>query len=382
MKIMLVFGTRPEAIKLIPLLRVLRQQSGVLVRVCITSQHKEMLKPLLSLFEVVPDYDLDVMMPNQDLTDITTRILLGLRALFASELPDRVIVQGDTTTAFAAALAAFYHRIPVAHVEAGLRTYQRYAPFPEEVNRRLVTTLADMHFAPTELARDNLMREGIPPQSVLVTGNTVIDSLRWMCDVLARDPEYVERIRTELGLRWDGQSTLILVTGHRRENFGEGFVQMCRAIRCIATMRSDVHIVYPVHLNQQVQTPVYSILGDVPNVELIPPVSYPAFVYLMQQSYLILSDSGGVQEEAPFLKKPLLVMRETTERPEALAVNAIRLVGTEEEQIIVNVFKLLNDPAQYETMTHGGSPYGDGFAAERIAAQVLSVAHKELADVS
>jgi UDP-N-acetylglucosamine 2-epimerase (non-hydrolysing) len=359
-KVLFVFGTRPEAIKMAPLIEELRRSPEVFeTRVCVTAQHREMLDQVLSLFAITPDVDLDVMKPNQTLHEIVSNVVLGLRPILEKEKPDWLIVQGDTTTTFAASLAGFYLRIPVAHVEAGLRTFDRYAPWPEEMNRVLTTSLASIHFAPTETARQNLLREGIDDKTIHVTGNTVVDALL----------EVREKIS---GLEnpfpfLDSRKKLILVTGHRRESFGEGFRSICRALAAIADRREDVEILYPVHLNPNVREPVNSILGGRERVHLIEPVEYLAMVYLMNRSHFILTDSGGIQEEAPSLGKPVLVMRDTTERPEAVTAGTVRLVGTDEKRIIDESMRLLDDRQHYASMSRAHNPYGDGQASKRIA---------------
>jgi len=327
-----------------------------------------MLDQVLELFEIVPDFDLNLMRRNQDLTDVTAQVLLGMREVFSVVRPDRILVHGDTTTTLAATLAAYYSRVPVGHVEAGLRTRNIYAPWPEEVNRKLVAGVADLNFAPTETARENLLVEGVPAERILVTGNTVIDALQWSIQLLDSSPER-ER---ELAARYaflDDRRKLILVTGHRRENFGDGFEQICRALRELAK-RNDVQIVYPVHLNPNVREPVLRLLKGIPGVVLIDPQDYLPFVYLMRRSFLILTDSGGVQEEAPSLGKPVLVMRETTERPEGINSGTVRLVGTNARLIVSGVNALLDDPKSYQRMAAASNPYGDGHAAERIAAAI------------
>jgi len=370
-KILLVFGTRPEAIKLAPVInRLKKHKSEFAVTVCVTAQHRQMLDQVLSIFRISPDYDLDIMRKNQDLFDITIKSLKGLKEVFETVRPDIVLAQGDTTTAFIAGLAAFYLKIPIGHVEAGLRTYDKYSPFPEEKNRHLLSVLADYHFAPTQLSRSNLLHEGIPGEKIWVTGNTVIDAL---LEVVRRQEQGSSRKVLEhyfkkqwnltLGLT---HSKLILVTGHRRENFGEGFENICKALRAIAEKKSDAVIVYPVHLNPNVQRPVKRILRGIKNIYLIEPLEYEQFVFLMNNSYLILTDSGGIQEEAPSLGKPVLVMRNTTERPEGIEAGAVKLVGTDQNNIVRGAVDLLEDSALYERMTKSINPYGDGRASERI----------------
>lgn len=380
MKIMLVFGTRPEAIKLAPVIHELKlQPSKFKPVVCVTAQHRQMLDQVLRLFEIVRDYDLDIMSDNQDLFDITKKTLEGLKAILKKEQPDIVLVQGDTTTTFMASLAAFYCKIPIGHVEGGLRTYNKYQPFPEEKNRQMTTVLADYHFAPTEWAKQNLVKEGISSDRIWVTGNTGIDAL---LTILRGQKSEVRRKFFEEYFKknWNltlssttNNSKLILVTGHRRENFGEGFKNICLALKEIAQRNPDVTIVYPVHLNPNVQKPVFKILsskekvlGNLRNIYLIEPLDYAPFVYLMDKSYLILTDSGGVQEEAPSLGKPALVMRNTTERPEGVESGNTKLVGTNFNKIVMEVQRLLNDKTAYEEMSSKQNSYGDGKAAERI----------------
>ncbi|MFE8072891.1 UDP-N-acetylglucosamine 2-epimerase (non-hydrolyzing) [Marinobacteraceae bacterium S3BR75-40.1] len=372
MKIMLVFGTRPEAIKMAPLVNRL-QQANCEVRVCVTAQHREMLDQVLALFGITPDYDLNLMKPNQDLTDVTTGVLEGLRTVLQQDKPDWVGVHGDTTTTMAASIAAFYQKIPVFHVEAGLRTGNVYAPWPEEMNRRLAGTVASLHFAPTETAANNLIREGVSPQDVLVTGNTVIDALLDTADKLKHQAELRARCRDITALdQLPPHEHLLLVTGHRRENFGEGFQEICRALRQLAMESPELAIVYPVHLNPNVREPVQRLLSDLPNVSLIEPLDYLPFVYLMQQASLILTDSGGVQEEAPSLGKPVLVMRETTERPEAVDAGTVKLVGTDRVLIVSQVERLLKDKDAYQRMAFAHNPYGDGKASSRITDHLLA----------
>ncbi|ALB61230.1 UDP-N-acetylglucosamine 2-epimerase [Cronobacter condimenti 1330] len=365
MRVLTVFGTRPEAIKMAPLVHALAQDPAFDTRVCVTAQHREMLDQVLHLFSIVPDYDLNIMKPGQGLTEITCRILEGLKPILTEFRPDVVLVHGDTTTTIATSLAAFYQRIPVGHVEAGLRTGDLYSPWPEEANRTLTGHLAMYHFAPTELSRQNLLRENIPDTRIFVTGNTVIDALISVRDRVMADEALRLRLETQYPFL-DVDKKLILVTGHRRESFGEGFEQICRALADIAAQNRDVQIVYPVHLNPNVTEPVNRILGHVENVVLIEPQEYLPFVWLMNHAWLILTDSGGIQEEAPSLGKPVLVMRETTERPEAVEAGTVRLVGTDTRRIVAEVTRLLNDEAAYQAMSHAHNPYGDGQACERI----------------
>ena len=367
LRILTVFGTRPEAIKMAPVVHALAAAADVDARVCITAQHREMLDQVLDLFAIVPDYDLNLMKPGQDLTDITVSVLQGLRSVLAEFQPDLLLVHGDTTTTLSASLAAYYQRIAVGHVEAGLRTGNIFSPWPEEVNRKVAGTVARLHFAPTERSRANLLAENVPTDHVHVTGNTVIDALR---DIVAR-LETDDALSGELAARFglDAGKRMILVTGHRRESFGEGFERICAALAQIAR-RDDVEIVYPVHLNPNVRRPVEAHLGGVANIHLIAPQDYLPFVYLMHRSTLILTDSGGVQEEAPSLGKPVLVMRDTTERPEAVEAGTVRLVGTDAGLIVESVDRLLDDRAAYEAMSFAHNPYGDGQAAGRILSAI------------
>ena len=363
MKVLSVFGTRPEAIKMAPVVKRLAQ-SGVDAAVCVTAQHRQMLDGVLDLFDIVPDYDLDVMRPGQSLTGVTCRILEGMGEVLEDFAPDRVLVHGDTTTTFAASLAAFYHKIPVGHVEAGLRTGNLHAPYPEEANRRLAGCVTDMHFAPTVTARGNLIRENVDPAAVHLTGNTVIDALLEVSSRLADDDELAADMAARFPFLTDDRRT-ILVTGHRRENFGAGFAGITTALRTLAGRR-DVRIVYPVHLNPNVQKPVREALSGYDNVHLIEPQDYLPFVHLMTRADLIITDSGGVQEEAPSLGKPVLVMRETTERPEAVDAGTVRLVGTDPDAIVDSTEWLLDEPSVYRQMSQATNPYGDGHAAGRI----------------
>ena len=361
-KILVAFGTRPEAIKLAPLIRELQSDPGQFTtRVCVTAQHRRMLDQVLAVFEISPDYDLEVMQNNQDLFQVTVSCLSRLRPVLERERPDWIIVQGDTTTTFAASLAASYVGIRVGHVEAGLRTGDKLRPFPEEMNRRLTSCLADLHFAPTPRARENLLREGIPEQQIHVTGNTGIDALFYVRDQFAHRTSRIPGLEKRNGSR-----PLILVTGHRRESFGRGFQRICEALRGIA-QAWDVDIVYPVHLNPNVQGPVRSLLGDLPNVFLIDPLDYVCFVSLMERSSLILTDSGGIQEEAPSLGKPVLVMREVTDRPEGVETGNAKLVGTDTQTIVAETVRLLRDSEEYDRMRKTANPYGDGKACAHIA---------------
>lgn len=368
-KILFVFGTRPEAIKLAPLIKCLKAKPSIKVMVCVTAQQREMLDQVLMLFNIKPDIDLNLMKPGQDLVGVTSEVLIGLQTVFQKIKPDWVIVHGDTTTTFAASLCAFYEKIPVAHVEAGLRTHDFYAPWPEEMNRSFTGRLAKLHFAPTLKSQENLIQEGIDPDTIFVTGNTVIDALLEVRDTLLVDKELSLNLQKAFPYSVP-QKKLILMTGHRRENFGMGFQNICQAVLEIAA-RDDVRVVYPVHLNPNVQDPVKSLLSNHPNIFLIEPLEYLPFVFLMQQSYLILTDSGGIQEEAPSLGKPVLVMREKTERPEALEAGTVILVGTDKDRIVSEVHRLLDDEESYQQFTKIHNPYGDGLASERIVTILL-----------
>ena len=373
-KILLVFGTRPEAIKMAPLVKKLQQMPEEFQTVvCVTGQHREMLDQVLRLFDITPEYDLNIMKPNQDLYDITSRILLGMRDVLREVQPDIVLVHGDTTTSMAAALAAFYQQIPVGHVEAGLRTGNIYSPWPEEMNRLITGRITTHHFSPTPLAKENLLREHVDEKQIIVTGNTVIDALQMVVERLKNDELLANEVAAKINQmgydvqRLDGNRRMVLITGHRRENFGEGFLNICHAIMHLAEQYKDVDFVYPMHLNPNVRKPVLEILGDkAENVFLIEPLDYLPFVYMMQHSTLILTDSGGVQEEAPGLGKPVLVMRDTTERPEAVEAGTVLLVGTNREKIEQGVSMLLNDAETYRRMSEAVNPYGDGLACERI----------------
>ncbi len=367
-KIMLVFGTRPEAIKLAPVYRELKKKNNLEVIVCVTGQHREMLDQVLKLFGIVPDIDLNLMKPGQNLSELTARVLNKMQEVFAEIKPDKVIVQGDTTTVMASAMAAFYNNIAIAHVEAGLRTGDIYAPWPEEFNRRVASVITENHFAPTIWAKENLLNEKINSDKILVTGNTVIDALLEVSAMISGD----ESIRDDLAgtFSWiDKNKKTILVTGHRRENFGSGFLNICEGLAELAN-DCQLQIIYPVHLNPNVQKPVNSILGSLDNVHLIPPQDYLPFIYLMNSADLIITDSGGVQEEAPALGKPVLVMREITERPEAVKAGVVKLVGTDKGKIVTEARKLLSDKKYYLSMSRSVNPYGDGRAAERIAASL------------
>ena len=363
-RVMLVFGTRPEAIKMAPLVRRLAEAPGLEPVVCVTAQHRQMLDQVLEVFGIRPDHDLDVMRGAQGLTYVTTAVLEGLAGVYAQARPDRVLVQGDTTTTFAAAMAAFYARIPVGHVEAGLRTGNVHSPWPEEMNRRLTTGLADLHFPPTEASRDNLLREGVDPARVRVTGNTGIDALLDAVAILEREPARAAALDAALP-PLDPARRVLLVTGHRRENFDGGLERVARAVRQLAD-RGDLEVVYPVHLNPAVQGPARAVLGDHPRIHLIPPLDYLPFVAMMRRAHLIVTDSGGVQEEAPSLGKPVLVTRDTTERPEAVEAGTVELVGTDAARIVARACRLLDDADAYRAMSFSHNPYGDGRAAARI----------------
>ena len=370
MRVLVVFGTRPEAIKMAPLVKALQDSDSFEVRLVVTAQHREMLDQVLSLFSLEADYDLNVMTPGQDLYDVTSKVLLGLRKVLSDFKPDAVLVHGDTATTFAATLAAFYQQIPVGHVEAGLRTGDLYSPWPEEANRQLTGRLAEWHFAPTDRNKRALLEEGVPENKVYVTGNTVIDALQWVVKKIENTPALLKQIHTSLaaaGLNLEPASErFILVTGHRRENFGRGFENICEALRALAEANPETHFIYPVHLNPNVQGPVKALLGGLSNIHLIEPLGYEPFVYLLQHAYLVLTDSGGVQEEAPSLGKPVLVMRDTTERPEAVDAGTVRLVGTDINVIRDAIQELLDDVDVYQSMSRAHNPYGDGKACRRI----------------
>ncbi|WCG02988.1 non-hydrolyzing UDP-N-acetylglucosamine 2-epimerase [Porphyromonas gingivalis] len=377
-KVMLVFGTRPEAIKMAPLVKEFQARASEFdTIVCVTGQHREMLKQVLELFDIKPDYDLEIMKEGQDLYDVTTRVLLGMREVLKKTKPDVVLVHGDTTTSTAAALAAFYQQIPVGHVEAGLRTHNIYSPWPEEMNRQLTGRMATYHFAPTELSRDNLLAEGIATDRIFITGNTVIDALQQVVTRVKGNADLrneVSRKLLQFGYdvnRLEAGRRLVLITGHRRENFGEGFLNICRAIQTLSKRFPEVDFVYPMHLNPNVRKPIREIFGDnlggLDNLFFIEPLEYLQFVTLMDRSSIVLTDSGGIQEEAPGLGKPVLVMRDTTERPEAVKAGTVKLVGTDYNQIVDNVEKLLTDNAAYAEMSRANNPYGDGKACSYIA---------------
>ena len=362
MKILIIFGTRPEAIKMAPL--VLRLRQDLDVKVCVTGQHREMLDQTLKLFQIIPDYDLNLMKPNQNLANLTGEILKGVTHILLQEEFDWVLVQGDTTSTMAGTMAAFYQKVPIGHVEAGLRTYDLESPFPEELNRQVTSKMALLHFAPTAKSKQNLLKEGFSENNISITGNTVIDALHWVFEHSAP---------LDVKLPFDlQQARMILVTGHRRENFGDGFQQVCKALQSIAQKKPDVQIVYPVHLNPNVRDPVSRVLSNLPNLHLIEPLEYQQFVHLMNQSTLILTDSGGVQEEAPSLGKPVLVMRDTTERPEAVAAGTVKLVGTNQQTIVNETMHLLNNSEAYQKMAHAHNPFGDGMASEKILEALMN----------
>ena len=376
---MLVFGTRPEAIKMAPLVKAFQNAPDRFQTiVCVTGQHREMLDQVLKIFDIRPDYDLNIMRQGQDLYDVTARVLTGMRDVLDEARPDVVLVHGDTTTSTAAALAAFYRQIPVGHVEAGLRTHNIYSPWPEEMNRQITGRIATYDFAPTPLSRENLLRENVDEAKITVTGNTVIDALYWVVDKIKSDPSLDSKLEASLSgagydvARLDGGRRLVLITGHRRENFGDGFISMCRAIKHLTEKYPGVDFVYPMHLNPNVRRPIHEVFGDdlgnLGNMFFIEPLEYLSFVYLMEKSSIVLTDSGGIQEEAPGLGKPVLVMRDTTERPEALAAGTVKLVGTDFDKIVSEVSTLIDDPEAYQRMSRAVNPYGDGLACSRIVA--------------
>ena len=381
-KIMLVFGTRPEAIKMAPLVKEFQKQpEQVETVVCVTGQHREMLDQVLRIFDIHPDYDLNIMKQGQDLYDVTAHVLTGLRDVLKEVKPDVVLVHGDTTTSTASALAAFYQQILVAHIEAGLRTHNIYSPWPEEMNRLLTGRLATYHFSPTPLSRNNLIKESVDDRNIIVTGNTVIDALYWVVDKIKNDKvldSELEKVLVKAGYdvnRLNGGKKLVLITGHRRENFGDGFIHMCTAIKDLTRKYSDVDFVYPMHLNPNVRKPIHEVFGEdlsgLGNMFFIEPLEYLSFVYLMEKSTIVLTDSGGIQEEAPGLGKPVLVMRDTTERPEALDAGTVKLVGTDYDRIVNEVSVLIDDKVAYEKMSKASNPYGDGFACKRIVNALL-----------
>ncbi|WP_290095112.1 non-hydrolyzing UDP-N-acetylglucosamine 2-epimerase [Paramuribaculum intestinale] len=381
-KIMLVFGTRPEAIKMAPLVKEFQKHPDKFQTiVCVTGQHRQMLDQVLEIFDIRPDFDLDIMKQGQDLYDVTARVLTGMRDVLSEARPDVVLVHGDTTTSTAAALAAFYQQIPVGHVEAGLRTHNIYSPWPEEMNRQITGRIATHHFAPTPLSRENLMAEGVSADRIAATGNTVIDALYMVVDKIRRDTDLGCRLGTELKSagydvdRLSGGRKMVLITGHRRENFGDGFISMCRAIKALTEKYPDVDFVYPMHLNPNVRKAIHEVFGEnltgLGNMFFIEPLEYLSFVYLMEKSTIVLTDSGGIQEEAPGLGKPVLVMRDTTERPEALAAGTVKLVGTDYDRIVHEVSRLLDDAGYYESMSKAVNPYGDGLACQRIVTALI-----------
>ena len=381
-KVLLVFGTRPEAIKMAPLVMELqKQKERIETVVCVTGQHREMLDQVLEIFDIKPDYDLNIMKRGQDLYDVTARVLTGMREVLKEIKPDIVLVHGDTTTSTAAALAAFYQQIPVGHVEAGLRTHNIYSPWPEEMNRLLTGRLATYHFSPTPLSRNNLIKESINDRNIIVTGNTVIDALYWVVDKIKNNKELdneLESVLSKAGYdvnRLDNGKKLVLITGHRRENFGDGFINMCTAIKDLTIKHPNVDFVYPMHLNPNVRKPIHEVFGEdlsgLKNMFFIEPLEYLSFVYLMEKSSIVLTDSGGIQEEAPGLGKPVLVMRNTTERPEALNAGTVKLVGTDYNKIVNEVSSLIDDKAAYEKMSKAVNPYGDGLACGRIVNALL-----------
>lgn len=371
-KVLSVFGTRPEAIKMAPLCAALEADRAFESKICISSQHRQMLDQMVAVFDLQLDFDLDLMRPGQDLTAITTAVLQGMGSVFDQFKPDMVLVHGDTTTTLSASLAAYYHRIPVAHIEAGLRTGDRYNPWPEEANRRLTSALATLHFAPTNSARQNLLAEGILETTIYMTGNTVIDALLQTVERIEQNAELRQSCLKQLKpLNFERE--ILLVTGHRREHFGSGLNAICEALLQVADNFADMDIVYPVHLNPQVQVPVKRLLGGIDNIHLLPPLDYLTFVYLMSRSYLVLTDSGGIQEEAPSLGKPVLVMREVTERPEAIAAGTAKLVGTDIERILSNVTTLVTDKDSYQRMVNRDNPYGDGNACQRIIRELAKL---------
>lgn len=366
MKVLVVFGTRPEAIKMAPVVKYLDADKYVDLKVCVTAQHRQMLDQVLELFQITPDYDLNIMKPNQTLSGITSEILLKLEPVLQKERPDIVLVHGDTSTTLAASLASFYQKIPVGHVEAGLRTGDILSPWPEEANRKLTGGIASLHFSPTQVSKNNLISENISEENIYITGNTVIDALLQVRDKLKSDNSVLEKLEAQFEFLRP-ESRLVLITGHRRENFGSGFENICLAVKSLALEFPDVDFLYPVHLNPNVREPVNRLLNGVNNIFLIEPQDYLPFVYLMDRSYLILTDSGGIQEEAPSLGKPVLVMRDTTERPEAVDAGTVKLVGTDSKLIINNVRRLLVDNNEYKSMAMANNPYGDGSASEKIA---------------
>ncbi|EAI0652400.1 UDP-N-acetylglucosamine 2-epimerase (non-hydrolyzing) [Campylobacter coli] len=367
-KILIVFGTRPEAIKMAPLVKTIEKKNNINFKVCVTGQHRQMLDQILHIFDIKPDYDLDIMREDQDLYDITLKILYGMKNVLNDFKPDIVLVHGDTTTASMVALSAFYKKITIAHIEAGLRTYNLYNPWPEEANRQIVGVLSNIHFAPTMKSAENLTREGKDKKNIFITGNTVIDALFYVLKKIDNSLEFRTRIINSIKKQYKikNERKFILVTGHRRENFGEGFLQICEALKAIAIDNPDLDIVYPVHLNPNVQKPVKTFLSNISNIYLINPLKYEEFIYLMSNCHFIITDSGGVQEEAPSLGKPILVMRETTERPEAIEAGTVKLVGTCKDSIVREAQELIDNKDKYEKMSKACNPYGDGRACEKI----------------
>tara|TARA_B100000963_G_scaffold354038_1_gene369832 strand:+ start:3191 stop:4327 length:1137 start_codon:yes stop_codon:yes gene_type:complete len=365
-KVLFVFGTRPEAIKMAPLINEMVERKNFNVKICITAQHREMLDQVLNIFNIKPDFDLNVMKQNQKLEDITSLIIKGVGKVIDQYEPDLVLVHGDTTTTFSATISAFYRQVKVGHVEAGLRTGNILSPWPEEANRKLTGAIANFHFAPTEIAKNNLLKENINKKNIIVTGNTVIDSLKQTIKKISQDKLILSNLKERFNFL-DENKKLILVTGHRRESFGESFKNICLALKKIAVRNKDIQIIYPVHLNPKIKNPTNKILKNINNIFLLEPQDYLAFCYLMEKSYIVLTDSGGIQEEAPSLGKPVLVMRETTERPEAIEANTVKLVGTNQDKILTNTELLINDLDHYKMMSNAVSPYGDGKAAKRIA---------------
>lgn len=382
-KILVVFGTRPEAIKMSPLVKILNKYPELETKVCVTGQHRQMLDQVLSIFDIKPDFDLNIMKEGQDLYDVTSRVLLGMREVLAETMPDIVLVHGDTTTSTAAALAAFYKQIPVGHVEAGLRTWNMYSPWPEEMNRQITGRIATYHFAPTPLSRENLIKENVPASHIITTGNTVIDALFWVTDKIKNDKNLSATLDKKLLAsgynikRLENGRRLVLVTGHRRENFGDGFLNICKALKHLKEKHTNVDFVYPMHLNPNVRMPIHQIFGeklsDLGNMFFIEPLEYLSFVHLMEKSFIVLTDSGGIQEEAPGLGKPVLVMRDTTERPEAVSAGTVKLVGTDFEKIVSGISILLDRQEEYMKMSNAVNPYGDGQACKRIATFLKSV---------
>lgn len=379
---MLVFGTRPEAIKMAPLVKEFQKYpDNFETIVCVTGQHRQMLDQVLTIFDIKPDYDLNIMKQGQDLYDVTARVLTGMRDVLKETNPNVVLVHGDTTTSTAAAIAAFYQQIPVGHVEAGLRTHNIYSPWPEEMNRQITGRIAEYNFAPTPLSKSNLLEEGVNEDKITVTGNTVIDALYWVVDKIKKTPDLDDELKSELAkagydtARVDSGKKLVLITGHRRENFGDGFISMCKAIKTLAEKYPDIDFVYPMHLNPNVRRPIHEVFGEnlegLGNMFFIEPLEYLSFVYLMEKSNIVLTDSGGIQEEAPGLGKPVLVMRDTTERPEALEAGTVKLVGTNYNMIVNEVSSLLDDAVHYDAMSKAVNPYGDGLACNRIVKKLM-----------